>query len=278
LGKFLEKIAIVTGGGMGLGEALCQALSRQGAVVVVADINGNAAQEVACRIEQGAARAHAIQVDVSNREGMESLIETTVSRFGRIDYFFNNAAIFIGGDARDLSVDQWERMLSVNLHGVVYGTVYAYQLMVKQGHGHIVNIASISGLLPQPGNTPYTTCKHGIVGLSLGLRVEGADLGVKVSAACPGDMKTKIFENMVVVNMSRERVIELSQRSSFLLPEISAENAAHTILRGVARNRALIVFPATIRLIWRLYRACPILVYWSNRQVMRVIRKLRINP
>ncbi len=89
---------------------------------------------------------------------------------------FNNAAIFIGGDARDVSVEQWDRVLKVNLHGVVYGTINAYQVMVKQGHGHIVNVSSASGPIPHPGNASYCTCKHGIVALSLSLRFEGADL------------------------------------------------------------------------------------------------------
>ncbi len=140
-----------------------------------------------------------------SNEDVARLVETTVSEFGRLDYMFNNAAIAIGGDARDLSLEQWDRVLNVNLRGVIYGTLDAYQVMAKQGHGHIVNISSASGLIPQPGNGPYCTCKHGIIGLSLSLRFEGSDLGVKVSAVCPGDMKTSIYENMVVMNMNVPR-------------------------------------------------------------------------
>jgi NAD(P)-dependent dehydrogenase (short-subunit alcohol dehydrogenase family) len=274
---FKGGVAIVTGGAMGLGEALCEELARRGSKVVIADIDGNAAQQVASRLAMRGAHARPLTVDVSSREDVARLVETTVSEFGRIDYMFNNAAVFIGGDARDLQLEQWERVLGVNLNGVVYGTVSAYQIMVKQGYGHIVNISSISGLIPQPANTPYSACKHGIVGLSLSLRLEGAELGVKVSAACPGDMKTSIYKNMVVMNMSREQVIEMSTRSQFLLPEMRAEDAAHAILRGVSRNRALIVFPMRIRWIWRFYRAFPGLVYWVNIRMMRTIRKLRLN-
>jgi NAD(P)-dependent dehydrogenase (short-subunit alcohol dehydrogenase family) len=274
---FKERVAIVTGGGMGLGEALCEELARRGSRVVIADIDGSAAQQVASRIARSGAQASHVAVDVSRQEEVARLIETTVSEFGRIDYMFNNAAIFIGGDARDLLIEQWDRVLEVNLHGVVYGTVNAYRIMVRQGYGHIVNISSISGLIPQPANAPYSTCKHGIVGLSLSLRLEGAELGVKVSAACPGDMKTSIYKNMLVMNMSRDRVIEMSTHSQFLLPEMRAEDAARAILRGVSRNLALIVFPMRIRWIWRFYRAFPGLVYWVNIRMMRVIRNLRIN-
>jgi NAD(P)-dependent dehydrogenase (short-subunit alcohol dehydrogenase family) len=208
---------------------------------------------------------------------VERLIETTVSEFGRIHYLFNNAGIFIGGDARDMSVDQWDRILKVNLAGVVYGTVSAYQIMAKQGHGHIVNVSSLSGLIPQPGNAAYCTCKHGIIGLSLSLRFEGADLGVKVSAACPGDIKTNIHKNMVVANMSSEKVIQLSDRFRFLVPEMTAADAACHILCGVSRNHALIVFPANVRWIWRTYRALPSITYWASLRIMRRVRKLRVS-
>jgi NAD(P)-dependent dehydrogenase (short-subunit alcohol dehydrogenase family) len=262
---------------MGLGLALCEELAGRGSIVVVADIDGDAAQKVSSRILQGGAPARAVQLDVSRREDVARLIETTVSEFGRLDYIFNNAGIAIGGDARDLSIEQWDRVLNVNLLGVVYGTVGAYQVMVKQGHGHIVNISSASGLIPQPGNAPYCTCKHGIVGLSLSLRFEGAELGVKVSAVCPGDMKTSIYENMIVMNMPREQVVQVSRRSHFPIPQMRAEDAAREILRGVSRNQALIVFPAAVRWIWRIYRAFPPLIYWISLRRMRMFRKLRVN-
>lgn len=86
---------------------------------------------------------------------------------GGVDYMINNGGIAIGGDSRDLSVNQWRRLLEVDLLGVVYGTVHAYQVMAAQGHGHIVNVSSLSGLVPQPGNIPYCASKHGVVGLSL---------------------------------------------------------------------------------------------------------------
>ena len=277
MGQFENNVAIVTGGGMGLGQALCEELARRGSAVIVADIDDNAAKQVTSRIAQSGAQARALQVDVSKQEDVARLIETTVSEFGRLDYMFNNAAIFIGGDARDVSIEQWDRVLGVNLHGVIYGTINAYRVMVKQGHGHIVNVSSASGLIPQPGNASYCTCKHGIVGLSLSMRFEGADLGVKVSAVCPGDMKTSVYENLVVMNMPREEVVRVSRRSHFPIRQISAEAAAREILRGVSRNQALIVFPAAVRWIWRLYRALPSLIYWVSLHRMRMFRKLRIN-
>ncbi len=275
---FESAVAIVTGGGMGLGEALCEELGFRGATVVVADIDGDAARQVAGRIEQGGTPARAVRVDVANEAEVAQLIDSTVAEFGRVDYMINNAGIAIGGDSRDLSMQQWRRVLDVDLLGVVYGTVHAYQVMARQGHGHIVNVSSLSGLVPQPGNVPYCTSKHGIVGLSLSLRAEGADLGVKVSAACPGDMKTKIYDNMVVVNMPREQVATLSRRTHYLMPQMSAEAAARAILRGVGRNRPLIVFPAAVHVIWHLYRGFPGLLDRINVHRMRLFRSLRAVP
>jgi NAD(P)-dependent dehydrogenase (short-subunit alcohol dehydrogenase family) len=270
-----DKVAIVTGGGMGLGQALCEEMASRGALVIVADINEDAAERVAANIARKGLRGTAMVIDVSREADVKQMIDTTVSRYGRLDYIFNNAAIVIGGDARDISLEQWDKVLGVNLQGVVYGTICAYRVMVKQGFGHIIIISSASGLTPQPGNAPYCTCKHGILGLSLSLRFEGVDLGVKVSAVCPGDMKTSIYENMVVMNMSRERVVEVSRRSHFLMPQITAPAAARTILRGVSRNRALIIFPASVRWIWRVCRLSPALMYWVSLYRMRMFRRIR---
>lgn len=276
--RFKDAVAIVTGGGMGLGEALCEELGGRGAKVVVADIDDDAARLVAGRLEQSGVPARAVCVDVADPAAVAELIESTVAEYGRVDYMINNAGIAIGGDSRDLSMQQWRRVIDVDLLGVVHGTVHAYRLMARQGHGHIVNISSLSGLVPQPGNAAYCTSKHGIVGLSLSLRAEGADLGVKVSVACPGDMKTKIYDNMVVVNMPRERVVTLSRRTHYLMPQMSAQAAAQAILRGVDRNRPLIVFPAAVQVIWHLYRRFPGLFYRINIHRMRLFRGLRAIP
>jgi NAD(P)-dependent dehydrogenase (short-subunit alcohol dehydrogenase family) len=262
-----EKVAIVTGGGSGIGEAVSLELALRGARVVVADINGDGAERVATAIAHSGGRATASLVDVSQEQDVRRLVEETAATYGRLDYQFNNAGIAIGGDARDLTLDQWRRVLDVDLYGVLRGTLAAYPIMVRQGFGHIVNTSSGAGLLPLPLSAPYCTAKHAVVGLSLSLRFEGADLGVKVSAVCPGYVRTPIFENAVVVNMSRD-LMDPPKRVKVIEPA----QAAQAILSGVARNQALIVFPGYVRLAWRAYRLFPRVI---ERGIPRQVREAR---
>jgi NAD(P)-dependent dehydrogenase (short-subunit alcohol dehydrogenase family) len=262
------KVAIVTGGGSGIGEAVCLELARRGARVVVADIDGDNAKRVATAVAEGGGRATASRVDVTQEQDIRRLVEDTAAAHGRLDYQFNNAGVAIVGEARDLTLGQWRHVLDVDLYGVLYGTLAAYPIMVKQGFGHIVNTSSAAGLLPQPLNAPYCTAKHAVVGLSLSLRAEGADLGVKVSVVCPGYVRTKIFESSVVVNMPQD----LAYRTPGRIKMIEAAQAARVILDGVAQNQAVIAFPGYIRLAWRAYRLFPRVV---ERGIPRQVREAR---
>ncbi|HUH72589.1 MAG TPA: SDR family oxidoreductase [Mycobacterium sp.] len=269
MGCFEDKVAIVTGGGAGIGEAVCRELARRGALVTVADINGDDAERVTTTIASSGGRAQACRVDVADEQDIRRLVEQTAAAHGRLDYLFNNAGIAIGGDARDLTSDQWRRVLDVDLYGVLNGTVAAYPIMARQGSGHIVNISSATGLLPQPLNAPYCTAKHAVVGLSLSLRLEGADLGVKVSAVCPGYVRTNIYQNVLLVNMPREEAARKPVKM------IEPSQAAVTILDGVARNRALIIFPGYVRWAWRGYRLFPRAIERVFVLRMRQLRKYR---
>jgi NAD(P)-dependent dehydrogenase (short-subunit alcohol dehydrogenase family) len=241
---FTDKVAIVTGGGSGIGEALCLELARRGARVVVADINAENARRVAATIGD---QATATTVDVGSEPDVTRLVEDTAAAHGRLDYLFNNAGFAIGGDARDLTLDHWRRVLEVDLYGVLYGVHAAYPIMARQGFGHIVNTSSAAAFFPAPGNAPYCTAKHALVGLSLSLRLEGADLGVKVSCVCPGFVRTNVYQNAEIVNMTLPANMTREQAGGAPAKMMEPSRAARVILDGVARNQAMIVFPASMR-------------------------------
>ncbi len=268
---FNGKNAIVTGGASGIGRTLCENLGKCGAIVTVADIDREGAERVAESIVSSGGRAEAVTLDVTKKADVEKLVNETAQEYGSIDYMFNNAGIGIIGDERDKSFDGWEKIIDVNLMGVIYGTLAAYSLMTEQGSGHIVNTASIAGFMPAPTEVAYGTTKHAVVGLSTSLRAEGADLGVKVSAICPGVMKTAFFDTSPVLNAKRDEFMSMFE----LLTMTDIDRAAKIILRGVARNRAMIVFPFNARLGWWLHRIHPSIMGLVGRYNMRRFRKIK---
>lgn len=267
---FADKVAIVTGGASGLGRAVCMELGRRGATVFVADTNSAAADAVAATIAAAGGRARAAHLNVSRVEDVEQLVADAVKAGGRLDFMFNNAGVGIGGDYRDMTLEHWREIIDVNLWGVIYGTTAAYRVMVGQGFGHIVNTASLAGLVAVPTETAYATTKHAVVGLSTSLRGEAAGLGVKVSVVCPGLVRTPIFDTATVLNVDRQAMLAALPRKM-----MEPTRAARVILKGVARNREKIVFPFPYRFLWWLYRLSPRLVSRFSRRLVDDLRRLR---
>lgn len=265
---YSDKVCIVTGAASGIGRALCEQLAASGARVVATDINRKLLESaMAPQIDQSRS-VNAIPLDVTDHEAFRQVIESTVAREGRLDYIFNNAGIATSGEVRDLSIDHWRSNLAVNLHGVVSGSTLAYKVMARQGFGHIVNISSIEGLIPFPLTVPYVTSKFAVMGLSKGLRVEGSDIGVKTSVVCPGFVSTAIFESAEMVGINRERLMELAAKPWERF-SVTPEECARIILKGVARNKAIIPVTLMARVMWWLARLLPEMV------INKVIRDFR---
>jgi NAD(P)-dependent dehydrogenase (short-subunit alcohol dehydrogenase family) len=270
MNDFKDKVSIITGAASGIGQAISEALGEDSAVVVIADINLEGAQKVASSINQKGGKAEAVQLDVTSAEDVQRLIEETVAKHGKLDLVFNNAGVAAGGEARDLSLADWRRIVDVNLMGVIYGTTAAYEVMVKQGFGHIVNTASLAGLLGAPFMVPYSATKHAVVGLSKSLRAEAADLGIKVTAICPGYIQTNIFDASPWRKINKDDIL---QKIPFKI--IEAKEAARIILRGVARNKAMIVFPGYAKFFWFLSRLSLKLVAPLDRKTVKDFRSTR---
>src|SRR5262245_5217105 len=242
---FKDAVAIVTGGASGIGQALSETLARRGASVVIVDLQADRARLVADGIQKRGGKAAAVEADVVDFAALNRLVEETVREQGRLDYIFNNAGIGIAGEARYYQIEDWNRMIDVNIRGVTNGIQAAYPIMLRQGFGHIVNTASMAGLVASPWTVSYSAAKHAIVGLSLSLRVEAATEGVRVSVLCPGVIRTPILDKLGKYGKAVQAISAEKQRALFdRLRPMDPTKFAEKALRAVARNRSIIIFPA----------------------------------
>jgi len=266
---FSGKIVIVTGAASGIGRVLSEEMARRGAYLIMADLNGPLLDEAVEAIKKTGGPARAVKLDVSDFAAVKRMVDDATAEHGRLDYLFNNAGIGIFGEAQDFSYEDWRRVIDTNLYGAVNGVAAAYPVMVKQGFGHIINTASLAGIVPVTGVISYTASKHGVVGLSHALRIEGADLGVRVSVVCPGIIDTPILHTSKLIKID-------GQKASAALPKAMApEICAQKILRGVERNRTTIVVTGFARSQWLLQRISPALVRWIWGRNMRKLRGMR---
>ncbi|GAT00688.1 MULTISPECIES: SDR family NAD(P)-dependent oxidoreductase [Mycolicibacterium] len=246
---FAGKQAIVTGGGSGIGAALCRALSSAGADVLCTDIDEAAAARTAAPLGARSAR-----LDVTDAAAVQAAVDGVVDRAGRLDLMFNNAGIVWGGDTELLTLDQWNAIIDINVRGVVHGVTAAYPQMIGQGHGHIVNTASMAGLAAAGQLTSYVMTKHAVVGLSLALRSEAAAHGVGVLAVCPAAVETPILDKGAVGGfVGRDYFLQ----GQGVKTAYDADRLAADTLRAVERNKAILVKPRRAHASWLFARLAP---------------------
>lgn len=260
--------AIVTGGGSGIGAALTRALVAAGAHVVCADVDLAGAEAVASGVS-GPGTATARRVDVTSATDVQQVVDEVVAEHGRLDLMFNNAGITFLGNTEDLTLDQWNAIIDVNVRGVVHGVHAAYPVMISQGSGHIVNTASMGGLMAAGLMTSYVATKHAVVGLSLALRTEAAAHGVGVTVVCPAAVDTPLLDKGEI---GRFRGRDFYLEGQGIRHPVDPDLLAHRILEAVAADRALVVEPRQARVAWRIGRLAPTLV---NKMATRFIAKQR---
>jgi len=268
------KIAFITGGASGIGAALATKLVDGGAEVWIADRQIGAAQELAQRLNSGRAKAHAIELDVRSYPSFESAVAEAVRQSGRIDYLFNNAGIGVGGEIDSYTLDDWNDVFDVNLRGVVHGIQAVYPIMIRQHSGHIVNTASMAGLVTTVGQASYTATKHAVVAISKTLRLEAERHGVQVSVFCPGAIRTPALTGGKfgrIPGISDEELLKSWEQLRPMAPEEFAERA----LRAVLRGDAIIVVPASWKAWWYLERLSPALSMRFAKVMLKRIRELK---
>jgi len=266
--------AFVTGGGSGIGRALSLELARRGARVTVTDVNGDTAAKVASEAENGASSR---ALDVRDAAAVREAIEETAKRGERLDLLINNAGIGVAGEAHEIPLAHWDRILDINVRGVVHGIVAGYPIMMRQKGGHILNVASLAGLGPCPLFTPYSMTKHAVVGLSTSLRIEAAAYGVHVSALCPAAVETPHLDagnprDLAAVPWApnARRLLE-----AFAGPPYAVDALAREALDAAANNEPIIVLPSRARFLWRLGRMFPALVEKGGRDAVAKERATR---
>jgi len=238
-GRFSGSVAIVTGGGSGIGAALVGALRADGATVYAADLHPG---------------PDGVVLDVTDADAVQALVDRVVAEHGRLDLLFNNAGICFIGETEDLTRAQWDAIIDVNIRGVVHGVQAAYPQMIRQGGGHIVNTASMGGLMAAGLLTSYVMTKHAVVGLSAALRSEAAAHGIGVTVVCPAAVETPMLDQGEI---GRVRGRDFYLKGQGIRRPVTPEALALRALAAVAGNEAVVMEPVQARFAWRLQRLAP---------------------
>lgn len=242
--------AVVTGAGSGLGRAFCLELAGRGARVIASDIDEAAARATAESCPGG--RARALRCDVSKLEDVEALAAATDEALGGVDLVINNAGVAASGRVGEVPIADWRWLLDIDLWGVIHGChVFAPRLR-RQRHGHLLNVASLAGLVHLPSLAPYNVAKAGVVALSETLRGELAGEGVGVTVLCPSFFPTRIAASAHAAPEVKRLGAKVLARSG-----MTAEEVARAALDGAARGDFLVIPTADARWAWRLKRLAP---------------------
>ncbi len=211
---------------------------------------------------------HPLELDVADAVAVTAVIDMIVTDQRCLDLVINCAGIACGGEFQDVSVENWDRVIDVNLKGTVYVCSAAYKHMITQQSGHIVNISSMYGMISSPNVAAYVSSKHGVLGLTHSLYHEAKVHNVKVTAICPGFIDTPLFEKGVYDGISPEEVVE---QIPFAM--ISTEQAVGKIIAGIQKQKKTVVFPFYVRIFVAIDRFAPALLNWAYQIFLRQRRE-----
>jgi short-subunit dehydrogenase len=268
--KFKGKIVLVTGAASGLGRGIALAFARAGCDIVLVDINEAGMAETAAMVEACGSRTLSKRVDVASRKQMEAMASEVLSEWSRVDILVNNAGVGVGGELVNIPIEDLDWIVRINLMGEMYGTRLFLPQMIERGEGHIINIASLSGLVLLPFHIAYTTTKFGLNGFSTALWAEVRRHGVKVSLVCPGAVSTNIAQGTRVYE--GEKQSDFADKFLAMLQErgMDPQEAGQRILQAVAKDKFLVLLGKEAYALYYLTRLAPAFM----RRVVALITKV----
>lgn len=267
------KIAVVTGGGSGIGRATALLLARHGARLHVADIDAESAAAVVREIEAAGGSAVAHQIDVSDPDAVERFAAGVFEAEGGVDVLHNNAGIGHGGNIESTTVEDWQRVIGVNLLGVAYGIQAFVPRMLEQGRpASVINTASMAGIFPAAKLAPYSASKFGVVGLTESLNAELSKRGIHFSAICPGIIDTSIVETGTMRgDLARKhgKITDFYKKRG-----VSPDEVAEAVLAAVTKPKVIVPVPRRqVTLPYLLHRLSPRLVQPLARGMERIVSR-----
>ncbi len=265
MGYYSEKVVVVTGAGSGIGRASALGYAQAGARVHLVDRSAERLRRVGEEMRRRGARATVHALDCSDPDALDELAEEIMSGEGRIDVLQNGVGVLVAGACHELARDPWQQVLQTNLMSVVHAMRAFVPRLLRQGRpAHLVNIASLAGLVPFPYTAAYSASKAAVIGLSEAARMELWDRGIFVTVVCPGAVRTRILEDAVldVPGQSGPDLAHAFER--FAAPP---ERVAARILRAVRRRRSLVLATPSMVPLWWLKRSAPGVLGWLSRRI-----------
>ena len=248
----IGKVVVITGAAHGLGEATANAFSARGAKLALCDVDKDALAEVERVLKGRGTSVITGTVDVTQAAQFEDFSERVHGEFGHVDILVNNAGVVLAGRMEDMTLEDWEWIIGINLWGVIHGTHFFYPRMLKRGSGHIVNVASAAGLMPLPILSAYSGTKSAVVSMTRVWRAEGAARGVGFTAICPGVMNTNISKSLrICTGAERKSISPPGEKAERFMSRKRHDPAciAEQIVRAVEKNKSVVPLGFETRLI-----------------------------